>query len=316
MIAYKDIFKNLPDFCKDIPYQIKKIAVKDACEALKVNKAKVKRGLISKFTLRFKSRKIRRQSCYIPKSAIKASGIYPRISKNLKYTEDLPSAIKDSRLILENGRFYISIPTERKRCFADNQGRIVSIDRGIRNFYTYFSEKSYGFVGQNCADRIYRLALRIDKLISLKNPKLKRIIDRIRTKIDNLIDELHWKSIRFLVNNFDVIIAPKFNVMNMISKSFRRLNKKSVRNLLNLKHYSFSQRLQQKAYEYNKIILETSEAFTSKTNSWTGEVIDNLGSKSYIEVGGVRINRDLNGARGILLRAVVDSPELWKINLP
>lgn len=314
---YKDILKNLPEFCESIPYQIKKMASKEADIALRSNLKRVKKSSIKKFSLRFKSRKKTTQSCYIPKTAVKESGIYPRISgKSLRYIESLPNDFKDCRLVMENERFYLLVPYERDRVFADNQGRPIAIDRGIRTFCTYFSEKSYGFIGDKCSNRIFRLARRIDKLIEIgkKNSKIRRVIKKIRKKIDNLIDELHWKTISFITQNFDVIILPKFDVSNMVYKAFRKLNKKSVRNLLNLKHYQFSQRLQNKAYELNKIILETSEAYTSKTNSWTGEILDNLGSKSYIKVGDTKINRDLNGARGIFLRAVVDSPELWKLS--
>ena len=53
------------------------------------------------------------------------------------------------------------------------------------------------------------------------------------------------------------------------------------------------------------------EAYTSKTCSWSGEVIGNLGGRKYIKgSGGVVMERDINGARGSFLRALGDSPEL------
>ncbi|MFM6265155.1 MAG: RNA-guided endonuclease TnpB family protein, partial [Dolichospermum sp.] len=52
--------------------------------------------------------------------------------------------------------------------------------------------------------------------------------------------------------------------------------------------------------------------YTSKTVSWTGEIINNLGGSKIIKsrLGGRIMNRDLNGARGIYLRALVDTPWL------
>ena len=51
------------------------------------------------------------------------------------------------------------------------------------------------------------------------------------------------------------------------------------------------------------------EADTSKTCSWNGEIIPKLGDRRVV-VGsdGVRVNRDINGARGIFLRALGDTP--------
>ena len=48
------------------------------------------------------------------------------------------------------------------------------------------------------------------------------------------------------------------------------------------------------------------EAYTSKTNSFTGEIME-IGSKKNFKYNGIKIDRDINGARNILLRAMRDS---------
>lgn len=52
-----------------------------------------------------------------------------------------------------------------------------------------------------------------------------------------------------------------------------------------------------------------SEAYTSKTHNITGEVKAKLGGAKFTESQGVRIDRDLNGALGIFLRALLAQPE-------
>ncbi len=42
---------------------------------------------------------------------------------------------------------------------------------------------------------------------------------KIRQKVQNLIDELHWKVARFLTDNFDVILLPTFETKQMVSKA-------------------------------------------------------------------------------------------------
>ena len=61
-----------------------------------------------------------------------------------------------------------------------------------------------------------------------------------------------------------------------------------------------------------KLVIDGNEAYTSKTVSWTGEIVQNLGGARIIKSAatGLKMDRDLNGARGIFLRALVDTPLL------
>ena len=57
--------------------------------------------------------------------------------------------------------------------------------------------------------------------------------------------------------------------------------------------------------------LIVNEAYTSKTVSWTGEIIHNLGGRKTVKSSeGQRMDRDINGARGTFLRALGDTPFL------
>ncbi|PPJ62132.1 zinc ribbon domain-containing protein, partial [Cuspidothrix issatschenkoi] len=86
----------------------------------------------------------------------------------------------------------------------------------------------------------------------------------------------------------------------------------SVRQMLTLSHYKFKKFIKHKASEFHKIVIDVNEAYTSKTVSWTGEIINNLGGSKTIksQIDSRTMNRDLNGARGIYLRALVDTPWL------
>lgn len=78
--------------------------------------------------------------------------------------------------------------------------------------------------------------------------------------------------------------------------------------MLNWAHYRFELFLKHKAAEYNKVVLDVCEAYTSKTVSWTGEILNNLGGKKVVTGNdGFRLDRDLNGARGILIKSVVEN---------
>jgi len=313
-----DIIKNLPEWSKEIPYQIKSIAIKDACKA--ISNAKIKYKTTQKFNeVKFKSKKNNIQSCYIPKSAIKENGIYYRLSGILKFTEEIPNEINDSRLIKENGRYFICIPYSTTIKIENQDKRVVALDPGVRTFITFYSENCCGKIGNGDYNKIFKLCLFLDNIISklskiklfYKRSQIKRLINRIRWKIKNLISEIHYKTALFFVKNFDIILLPTFEVSKMISKNLRKINNKSVRNMLSFSHYKFKNILKNKAKEYGKIIYDVNEAYTSKTVSWTGEIIENLGSKTIIKSNndGIIMDRDINAARGILIRAMGDTPK-------
>ena len=314
MLFAKTLIHELPDFCDGIPYQIKKMAVKEAFDSLFKNIKKIKK-LGGSFSLKFKSRKSPVQSCYIPKSAVKESGIYPRISgKGIRYSEKLPEMVLDSRLVLQSGRWYLTIPTKETIRRSDNQGRIVAVDPGIRSFITFFAEDSFGHIGFHDFGRIIRLGHYLDDLISRRSNvsgqrkrNMKKAEMRMRWKIRDLIDELHHKTAKFLVDNFDVICLPTFETSKMANKKSRKLRSGSVRMMMTYAFYRFSKFLEHKCFETGKQLIRVSEAYSSKLNSFTGEIMNNLGSKEYFNFDGIRINRDINGARNILCFVLTDT---------
>lgn len=311
------ILSALPDWAKPVPYQIKKIAVKDACLAVKAAKKGFgKDGQIRK--CKFRSRKDRQQTVFIPKSAIKECGVYHTILGRCALSEALPKNFSDGRLTLAYGEYYLIVSEEVQPQQTENQGRVVALDPGVVTFVTYFSELSYGWLGDSANLQIQKLCFKLDKLQTKisKAPcsqkyRLKKAADRIRAKIQHMVKELHHKTARFLVDNFDVILLPSFESSQMVSKSRRKIRSKSVRQMLTLSHYQFKKHLEWKAWESGKVALtDINEAYTSKTVSWTGEVKKIGGSRIIKDTNGNRMNRDLNGARGIFLRALVDTPWL------
>jgi len=108
-----------------------------------------------------------------------------------------------------------------------------------------------------------------------------------------------------------VILLPTFETSEMVERGRRRIRSKTVRNLLSLAHYRFGMFLRHKAAEFGVTILSVNEAYTTKTVSWTGELLEDVGGASII-VGrdGERMDRDYNGARGIYLRALGYTPAL------
>lgn len=162
-----------------------------------------------------------------------------------------------------------------------------------------------------------RLCYHLDDLI-FRSTKVKaktckchhNTCNRLRLRIRNLVDELHHKVARFLVENFDGILLPTFEVSEMVLRSGRKIQSKSVRQMLTWSQYQFKIFLRSKAFEYEKTVINCCEAYRSKTGSRTGELIDNLGGKKVIksEIDGRQMDRYPKGVRGFFLLALVDTP--------
>ena len=323
------IIHSVPERLKPVPYQVKSIAVRDACKAvsetkkrnklLKEDKANGLRLDEEWHKTRFRSRKNPRQGCFIPKQAINQYGAYHTILGKLQMAEPLPINHQDSRITVQYGQYHLCAthPAQTKK--AETQGLIAALDPGIRSFLTWFSEINTGHIAHGAFGRIQRLCNHLDKLLARAKLEKRRFAkrnkykaaDRMRLDLRNLIDELHHKAARFLVDNFDVILLPTFETSNMVLRGRRKLRAKSVRALLGYAHHRFQKFLCWKAWQHGKEVILVNEAYTSKTCSWSGEIIQNFGGRKVI-IGsdGVWLDRDTNSARGILLRASGDTPAL------
>ena len=314
------LLRELPAWSEETPYQIRSVAIRDACLAVSVAKKKFKiTGQLQE--VNFRSRKNPVQSCYIPKSAFRKGGIYPTLSKGqLDLAEKAPEDHQDLRLVCERGRWFLIIPTQQKRHAAEKQGRVVALDPGIRSFQTFYSEAWCGKLGMGDFGKIQRLCCHLDRLISARKTEklrfrkkhLRQAIQRMSNRIRDLVDEIHHKTAVFLVKSFDIILLPTFETRNMVLRGKRKLRAKSVRSMLTFAHFRFKSFLKHKAFEYGKIVLDQNEAWTSKTVSWTGEVLAKLGGGKLVKSSesGEAMDRDYNGARGIFLRALGDQPIL------
>ena len=313
-----------------VPYQVKRTAVRDACRAmsnlkrfnaqLKADQAKGLRLDVEYGELHFRSRKNPRQSCYIPDDAVTEHGVYHTILGPLRMAEAVPAGQKECRLVKERGQYWLVVPHPAQCDIETPSGDgVVALDPGVRTFLTYFSETDCGKIGHRAFGRIQRLCHWLDDLISRtvtepnhhRRRRMRRAQVRLRQRITNLVDELHWQTVRWLTGNYKVILLPTFETHDMTLRAGRKIRSQTARMMLSFRHYEFKRRLIWKAWQRGTLVIEVSEAYTSKTRSWDGSVKENLGGGAVIrDASGFGMDRDVNGARGIFLRALGDSPFL------
>ena len=322
--------KELHPEWEPVPYQVKRTAVRDACRAmgnvkrfnkqLAADQAKGLRMDQDRAELRFRSRKNPRQSCYIPDAAVTEHGIYHTILEPLRMAEAIPAGQKECRLVKDRGLYWLVVPHPAHCDIETPSGDgVVALDPGVRTFLTFFSETDCGKIGHRAFGRIQRMCHWLDDLISRtatepnrhRRRRMRKAQARLRQRIINLVDELHWQAARWLTGNYKVILLPIFETQDMTRRAGRKIRSKTARMMLSFRHYEFRQRLLWKAWQRGALVIEVNEAYTSKTRSWDGVVNHNLGGNTIVrDHDGFGMDRDVNGARGIFLRALGDSPFL------
>ena len=312
-----EIIHAVPERLKAAPYQVRSIRVRDACRAvsevrrrnrkLKADKDHGLRLEEKWHQARFHSRKAPRQGCFIPARAITESGAYYTILGKLSLSERLPADCGDSRLILHNGQHHLAVAMPAQRRVSETQARVVALDPGIRNFLTWFSETDAGHIAPRAFGKIQRFCAHLEGLLSRAKLERRRLAkrkkyqaaSRMRVRIINLVDELHHQAARWLVDHFDVILLLTFETSDMARRNARKLRSKSVRSLLTYAHYRFQKFLCWKAWQAGKEVVLVNEAYTSRTCSWSGEIIPNLGGRKVAAGSDGRpVERDINGAPG------------------
>lgn len=306
----KDLLADVPEWAEKVPYKVKQMAIEDACIAVRNAKKKSKAsGEINKVS--FRNKKKKNDSFYVPKGSVKETGIFPKLLKELKVTEEVGSVDFDCRLVHQDGRYFLCVPYQKQIKVPDSQRKpFISLDPGVRTFLTGFTFDGFCEIGSGDFQKIFRLLYRLDELISKRSKGSKKRwnkpISNLKFRIRNLITEIHQKTANILVRCFDNIIIPDFSASQMVTK----LRSKTCRAMLGWAHSKFRELLKYKAKEYSANIVIQNEAYTSKTCSFCGK-IHNIGSKKVLKCGcGITIDRDWNGARGIFLRAMLDQPEL------
>lgn len=308
------ILAIMPKRLQDVPYLVKAGGVLDYLKAH--NNAITKYRKTGKVQhVRFRTRKGPSMSCRIKPESFTSYGVYASKTGAQRISEYAKPA-GECILKLHNDRYTLYVPVINE-CVRETQadGSIVAIDPGVRTFASWYSGDACGKIGDGDFGRICRLCTELDSLISRRSRSrnhrqrrsMKKAESRLRNRIHDLIDELHKKAALFFVCNFDVILLPTFETQSMVQRAARKIRSNTVRSMLTFSHFRFKAFIKHKAQQHGKIIIDVNEAYTSQTLSWTGE-IKLVGSAKYVRSGkgknSVVVDRDYNGARGILLRAL------------
>jgi IS605 OrfB family transposase len=177
--------------------------------------------------------------------------------------------------------------------------RIIALDPGVRKFLTGVTS-DYN-VEVFCDSGGYTTILSLLQSIDRETDREKK--SSLWYKVKNLVDDLHWKTIKYLTDLYDIIIYGDIGVASIMRS--KKLTATTKRMLQQYSFYKFRQRLIWKCNLLGKKCILVNECYTSKTCCVCGNLTDVGGSEIY-KCGrcGVEIDRDLNGCINILLKAL------------
>jgi len=227
-----------------------------------------------------------------------------------------PNCEYGTKLVYQNGQWFGCFP-QHTPVRSTSSDKVIALDPGNRTFLTGYDGENVLEIGKGDIGRLTRMCLHLDKLIGRKikasrkinkrlRYKLNKAIARLRVKIRALVDDLHRKAASLLVNNYKLIFLPTYQISQMVVKANRKINRKSVRNMLTWAMGRFASHLEQAAKRKGVLVVRCNEAYTSKTCPQCGHVHKKLGGSKVHKCPncGHKAPRDWVGALNIMLRAL------------
>ena len=220
------------------------------------------------------------------------------------------------RYVAKKQIYELILVSERENKFTNKEREdFISLDPGVNPFLVGVSKDNCIFIGENCRDKMAKYLGKIDKYnnaVYMKKGKKESAIERIRDKIKNISDDLHWKVIKYLTGHYNKILIGDLSVKGVVKRKkdasgVSGLRKMSKRILHSYRLFVFKERLKYKCEERDILYQEVNEYRTSKTCSVCGYRKDNLGMNKRYECDkcGNDIHRDINGARCIYFASLL-----------
>jgi putative transposase len=330
------------------PYDVRNEAMCDVLKAYKTNFALLRAKHIKRFKMKHRESKATSQSIVIHSKHWKKKKkkkekkkktqliFYDAAFKKrgaettLRTSEPLPDVINyDCRLQRTRlGHYYFCLLLPAQP--SDNQARIttdtnetpkiLAIDPGVRTFLTGYEPSTGRYIewGKGDKNRIERLGVHLDNLMSRtaksksarQKYKMRKAQWRMRLRIRNLVDEFHKKLVKWLHDNYELVLLPAFETSGMVRTSHRRISRPSVRAMLTWAFYRFKQRLLMKTVDSSCCVIIVDEHHTTMTCGRCGCLNRNVGASKVFECPAcdIVLPRDWNAARNIFLRYLAMLP--------
>jgi hypothetical protein len=194
-------------------------SIKQVCTNIKSAMTNLFNGNINKFKIKYWKKTRPSQTMDIELHYIRNNKICYPILGDMKYIynkkeillDKITSSVKiNYNKITDEYTLLIPVKIEKiENNTSNKKNKLISLDPGLRTFMTGVSENSSLNIGNGINEHIKK---RLKRLQLIKNnDKIPKKIKRknellINRKISNQVDDMQWKSISYLVDNYDTIL--------------------------------------------------------------------------------------------------------------
>jgi len=207
------------------------------------------------------------------------------------------------------GKYFLFVSQIVNREQNNNLKEFISIDPGCRKFLTGISENEIILIGTYACNKIEKKFKRLKNLEKIKNEYVrKQKIRKCREKIENMIDDFHWKTIKYIIENYRNVMIGNMSTKSILSKKvnsqFSETYKKSVQQL---SYSKFRERLKDKCEKKNINYKMINEYCTTKICSMCGFVKENVKNSEIYNCDSCKRSqdRDINSSRNIYFKRLL-----------
>ncbi len=286
-------------------------AIKLACTSYKSCASNFLNGNLKKFKIRYWRHNKKNKIMEIGKEFIRNNKLLFDVfgTFNLTYNNEkykLTGNETISILYCSDIKKYYMLVVEKIELKETKSKKYIAIDQGIKPFIACRTNNELVNIGTNIAGLMRNHIRQIDTInnTEIMNKKQKRKKEKkIYLKMKNQINEVHWKTIKFITNNYGNVIIGNLSMKETTKKEKSKLSSELKRIGLMMRFSEFRRRLRYKCL-INEIKIEIiDEAYTSKVCSTCGNCKHELeGEKNYeCKICNVIRDRDFNSATNMIL---------------
>jgi len=312
---FKDIrnhiqVKSTDDENKRIRIHILDTAIKMACASYKSCISNFVNGNIKKFKIKYWRHNRNKKIMEIESEFIINNKMFYKVFGDFTYKYNKKDYIlqKETLKILyvkDINKYYLLI-SEKINQKETKSTKYIAIDQGLKPFMACRTNDELISFGTNTSLMIKKYLKRIDNVINAKDltkqQKRKKEI-KCYLKLKNKMDEIHWKTIKHIIDNYKYVIIGDLSMKDASNKKTSKISKENKRVGLMMKFSEFRKRLEYKCLINDIKIDIIDEAYTSKVCSTCGHCKKELqGEKEYkcIPCKKER-DRDFNSATNMIL---------------
>jgi transposase len=219
-------------------------------------------------------------------------------------------------------KFYICFTDDIKfkKNIKVDVSRSCAIDPGFRTQGTIYAENKIEEIGPNMYEKLTPLINERNELNKIyrrsykkrnnlndnglkEYEKSKKNYRMINEKIKNMVNDLHYKAIAKLTNEYTLISIPILNTMEM--QKSKQLNKKTKNIISILRQRTFVKRLEAKSKEKEITTRRVTEIMTTKECSNCFSINDPGASERYnCKNCNAKMGRDINASKNIYIQQI------------